>query len=286
MKSKPKLMLALGLAVMALVLVQVGIWIKPASMAVAAYSDPVGFVKIGINKNDYNQIASPLIVEDMALNDTDDSVACLGEMLSESLIGTTVVQTAPKIWKYKVGTGGFDGAFLFDSGGGSPGYDGKWIDIVTYTLSTMSFDVSTGMFLERTNDAGTDPCTSTVLGDVEVSDTVAVTIQDGYNMLAYPYPVNLGINASESIQTEDGANGTTITTTADQIYKYKPGGGFDPAFLFDSGGGSPGYDNKWIDMVLYVVSTVSFDPEEAFYYYRQPGQGTFTWTCTRPFSNP
>ena len=93
----------------------------------------------------------------------------------------------------------------------------------------------------------------------------------------------MGIQDSLSIQTEDGATGTGSSMSSDQIWKYKLGGGFDGAWLFDSGGSTPGYDNKWIDMTAPVSPTISWDVGESFFYYRQPGQGSFDWVVDRPF---
>jgi hypothetical protein len=108
-------------------------------------------------------------------------------------------------------------------------------------------------------------------------------------MIAYPYPVALGIQDSGSIQTEDGAKASASSSSnADQIWRYKPGGGFDGAWLFDSQGTIAGgtYDNQWFDIITNTPSTMSIDVDQGFYYYRQPGNGDFNWSPARPFSLP
>ena len=283
MKRKTKMMLALGLAVvMAVALIQAGSWIRPTSIAAAAYSDPVGFIKVETRMSDYTQIGVSLIAENMALNDTDDSVTCIGEMLDETLIGSGVVDDCPKIYEYQVG-GGFEGAFLYDSGG-SPAADNKWYNTKTYALSTMVIDKSAGYYLKRANDGG-DTQYPVVLGDVAVSDTVGVSLNTLYTMISYPYPVSVGINDAASIQTEDGAYGTTVPDDCDHIYMYQAGGGFEGAFIYNSGG-SPAADNKWYNTKTYALSTMTIDVDQGVYYWRNAGQGTFTWSVARPFTLP
>jgi hypothetical protein len=284
MKERTKLTLAFGLAVvMAVAMIQAGSWIRPASIAAAAYSDPVGFVKVDIRRDDYSQIAIPLVAADMALNDTDDSVTCLGEMLSETLIGDPVPDNCPKIYKYLVG-GGFEGAFLYDSGG-SPAADNKWYNTQTFALSTLVLDLQTGYYAQRIADGGSDPQTPTVLGDVDVSDTISVSIPTNFSMFAYPYPKSIGVNDADGLQTEDGAYGDPVPDNCDKIYKYQAGGGFEGAFLYNSGG-SPAADNKWYNTQTFALSTMTLDLDEGAYYWRNPAQGAFVWVASRPFSLP
>jgi hypothetical protein len=241
----------------------------------ATYSNPVGFVKVDMVEDAYVIIGIPMVVEDYALNDADDSVACAGEMLAENLNGGTSSTNAPNIYRY---TGaGFESAFLF---GGIPGHplDGKWI--TGGGPSSMVLDSKTGYYLERqAADGGNPTDQAVILGDVEVGDSIDITIPVDYSMVAYPYPVDCPVNdASDSVfvRLSDGATGGTSTTNADVVYKYT-GAGFTSAFLF---GGIPGHplDGLWI--TGGGPSTISFDPGEGFYYEAQAG---FTWTVQRPF---
>jgi hypothetical protein len=281
MKTSTKLTLALGLAVvLVMVMVQGGSWLRPTATASAAYSDPVGFVKIEMNINDFTMVAIPLAIDDMGMNDSDDSAICAGEMLADGLIGSLSLGTSDQLFFWN-GTG-FDIYYLFD-GSGYPAYDGKWFDLDTgLPEPTREFQLFEGYFVKRIN-SGPSVAQSTVLGDVQISDTITISIPEGFNMIAYPYPVDVDINSSDFCRVGDGAKGSLSLGTSDQLYFWN-GTGFDIYYLFD-GSGYPAYDDKWFDLdtglpaVGKVVGT--FD---AFYYKRLSGEGTLTWDVERPFS--
>jgi hypothetical protein len=289
MKTKTKLTLALGLAVvMVLTLIQAGTWLKPVSVAVAAYSDPVGFVKISLGQNDYTQISIPLNVsqtDGMKLNDNDDAETCVGEMLAEVLTGTQSPGTADRLLKY-LGGGTYDIAWLFDSGGTYMGgaFDGKWIDQLTSALSTMELGLNMGYYLQR--QSGAAPVDAVVLGDVATEDTIAVTIANNdVSLVNYPYPVTVDINDSVAFITIPDGYGTQSPGTSDRILKYAGGDTFEIAWLFDSGGTYMGgaFDGVWIDQLSSNPSTMQIAPGEGFFYDRK-NQGAVNWVVTRPYS--
>jgi hypothetical protein len=292
MKTSTKLTLALGLAVvLVMVMVQGSSWLRPTATASAAYSDPVGFVKIDVLKDKFNQISIPMAVDDMRLNDEDDSATSVGDMLSSGLLGAGNPAVCPTIWQFDPSTGFYTIALYFDSGGSYPTLDGRWLNN-SYVPSTMSLAGGDGYFLQRAADAGPSTQQPVILGDVEVADTVSIAIAgDGgtaakFTMIGYPYPVDMGVNDAGFITEADGGFGG-FPGTSDEIYKWDPNaaggtGGFEVILLFQSGGSYPTLDGKWLDNT-YNPSTMVMAPGEGFFYARYKTQSGFTWDVARPF---
>jgi hypothetical protein len=234
------------------------------SVVAATYSNPVGFVKLSL-VNGYAMVTVPMLADDMALNDDDPAVTCIGEMLGENLTGSTNPTTAATIYKY---TGaGFESAWLVDFPGNP--LDGKWMGATG--PSTMITDGQTGYYVQNSGVAD-----AVILGDVNVADTTDISLVAGYNLIAYPYPVTLAVNGGNFVSLTDGATGSTNPTTADTVYKYT-GAGFESAWLVDFPG-NPLHDN-W--MGATGPSTMSLDPGVGFYYM---ALNPFTWTVERPFT--
>jgi len=267
MKRTTKVTLALGLAVvMAVALIQAGSWIRPTSSAVAAYSDPVGFVKVDLKRDAYTMISIPVNVEDMSMNDTDDSVACVGEMLSDVLTGGGDPLTSPNLYNFDLSTGGFDIIWLHSSGVWAEGGG----------LTTRTLTDTNGYWIFRLADADADPVQAVILGDVAVADTIPVTIVAGYNMICYPYPVAKLIDTTNFPSIAEGATGGGDPLTSDNIYLYDQATlGFKIIWLHSS--------DVWAEGGGVTTSVVGV--AEGLYYNRYAG-GTFTWDCDRPYTLP
>ena len=267
MKTKTKLMLALGLAVvMAVALIQAGSWIRPTSNAVAAYSDPVGFVKIDLKRDAYTMISIPVNVEDMGMNDTDDSVACVGEMLAEVLTGGGDPLTSPNLYNYNQSTGGYDIVWLHSSGVWAEGSG----------LSARVLSDTNGYWIRRLADVDSDPVQAVILGDVAVADTIPVTIIAGLNMICYPYPVAKLIDTTNFPSIAEGATAGGDPLTSDNIYLYdQTTTGYKIIWLHTT--------DVWAEGSAVTTSVVGV--AEGLFYNRYAG-GTFTWDVDRPYTLP
>jgi len=262
MKGRPKFMLV---AMIAITLLYSGV------VVAATYSDPVGFVKLDLNEDAYNMIAIPLL-GDYALNDTDPNSACVGEMLAENLNGGPDAYNAPNIYLY---TGsGFLSAFLFDVGVPAHPLHRKWVDA---GISTKVLDGKSGYYLERqSGDGGAAIEKAVILGDVEVAATVTLNLAAGYNLITYPYPIDVMVNDPEFCHLADGGTGGSDAYVGDNVYKYT-GAGFLSAFLFDVGVPAHPLHDKWVDA---GASTLTFYVGEGFFY---EAQNAFSWVVAKPY---
>ena len=102
-------------------------------------------------------------------------------------------------------------------------------------------------------------------------------------MLCFPYPVSVAVNDEKFIHLADGVSGSTYPELADTIYRYTGDGNWEMAFLFNSNGAHPEYDNKWIDRYTNTISNWIINPGESFWFHRQSGAGPFTWSVEKPY---
>ena len=281
MKRKTKLMLALGLAVvMAVALIQAGSWIRPTSTAAAAYSDPVGFVKVDLKRNGMSQLNIP-VIPDMALNDTDDSVACVGEMLAEQLTGNTSASLAPRLNIWQPGLQSFKEVYYFHAGVPNP-YEDKWCNASPLSVALDMLTNTEGYFLNRPNNAP-DTAVATILGDVNIVDTETISLVANWNQICFPYSISAQVNVHIT-DMSGNAVGNTSPSLADRIYKWDINAqSFTEIYFFHAGVANP-YEDKWVNASPLSVSTMTIEPGEAF-FYRRVG-GSFTWSVPRPFTLP
>jgi hypothetical protein len=258
------------------------------TIGTSEYSNWVGFFKIGFPLNDLHQISFPIITDDMRLNDGDDTETCIGDILKKTLEGNLTFQLSPTIFGpvYAHVFIAYDMAFLYTNVF-PPAYK-EWVfsfptpPDYDLPLSSMSIDNTCGYFV-RGNAAGDSVQYSVMYGDVETSDTVSIYIRQEVNMLCFPYPVGIDVNDDTFIRLEDGAYGSTYPELGDRISRYTGNGGYEMAFLFNSNGAYPQYDNKWIDLYTYTISDMRFEAGESFYYEHRLVDG-FTWNVQRPYN--
>ena len=239
----------------------------------ATYSNPVGFVKLDLLKNKFTMVKVPMVA-DMRLNE-DEAGTCVGEMLADALYGGSSSGNSSQINIFDAVGKGFTTVWLYDDT--YPAYVGKWIE--GSGVSARSLSDTQGYYIKRFADAGPDTAQAVILGDVETADTKALLILDGFNMLCFPYPVDVGVNDGDMPTLAEGAWGGTSSGASDQINTFD-GVGFTTHWLFN--GGVPAYDGKYIQGS--GPSTYVIGAGEGFYYRRLPGQGEFTWTVERPYT--
>lgn len=271
MKRKTKLAPVVVLVVlMSAVLIQAGTSLRPTTISAAIYSQLIGIARVDLKRDAYTMISIPLIVEDMHMNDTDDSVTCVGEMLAKGLYGGTAPQNSSNLYKYDQGTGGFDIIWLHSSGAWAEGAG----------LSTRVLSDTNGYWIFRTADAGADSEQAVIIGDVAVADAIPVTITegfDGFNMICYPYPLAKLIDTTNFPGIADGAHGGSSPTNSDNIYLYDQSTlGFKIIWLHSS--------DVWAEGGGVTTSVVGV--AKSFYYFRAAGQGSFTWNVERPYTLP
>jgi hypothetical protein len=138
----------------------------------------------------------------------------------------------------------------------------------------MVLDSKSGYYLQRVDGGST--LQAVILGDVDVAASVDIVINAGYNLIAFPYPIDVGVNDDEFVSLTDGAAGSTSPFTSDTVYKYN-GTSFDSAWLAKAPGNP--LDDTW--MGPSGASTLILEAGVGF-YYEHVSTG-FTWTVERPF---
>lgn len=131
--------------------------------------------------------------------------------------------------------------WLFDSGGGQPDLDGKWIDPATGGVASRTVSPGNGFWLLNTADAAVKVV---LAGDVEAAASVAHTVAAGYNLIASAWPVDKTVGEMNL----DGCTGGLTRATADRIILWDAAARkYVELWRFDSGGAQPAFDGTWID---------------------------------------
>ena len=262
---------SLYVATVAVALVAVPAFIAlyaPNSNVVSAevYSNEVGFIKVDTADDGAVLASVPLILlgdsPHYGLNNlAGDGLGEIGAMLAADLNGSTTSTGADKVICYDGGA--YRMAWLYDDG-----VDVLWLEgAVPSTLALQpgqAFWLLTGALH-----------TVTFLGEVRTDETVEIVLQPGYNMVSWPYPTTLILQLSSL--HDDGAYGATVSTDADSILAYDAVSGYTRHWLYDDG-----VNVAWLQGAS--PSGLLFEPGKGYWYFRQPAQGQFTWTCVKPAS--
>ncbi len=238
----------------------------PNVVSAEVYSNEVGFIKVDTADDGAVLASVPLILlgdsPHYGLNNlAGDDLGEIGAMLAADLTGSTTSTGADKVICYDGAT--YRMAWLYDDG-----VDVLWLEgAVPTTLAVQpgqAFWLLTGA-----------AHTVTFLGEVRADETVQIVLEPGYNMISWPYPTTLILQLSSL--HDDGAYGATVSTDADCILAYDPVSGYTRHWLYDDG-----VNVAWLQGAS--PSGLLFEPGQGYWYFRQPAQGQFTWTCVKPAS--
>ena len=172
-------------------------------------------------------------------------------------------------------------AWLVDTGGQFPEWDGKWIDCFTYQLSDMEISADTGFWVQNRHNEQ-----NICLAGMVSNEERLIHVGQGWQILGTTYPSGVTINGNTGL-IESGASGSISEDMADRILKWDPSVQeyTECAWLVDTGGQFPEWDGKWIDCFTYQLSNMTLSPESGFWYQDRPPAG-FTWHYPKPYTIP
>jgi hypothetical protein len=246
----------------------------PGSNQVSAqvYSNEVGFIKADTVDDGATLVSVPLVLlgEDPHYglnNETLDGPGEIGLMLAHDLVGGTAFADADKVMFFE-GTGYRTAWLYYNSGNPSDPSNNVWFEGLA--VSDLTLEPHQGFWIVRTN-AG-DPDEVTLLGAVRTDDPVQITFDTGWSMFSWPYPKDHDLQSSTLYA--DGAYAAAQEEDADQVVTHDPTSGYETHWLST--------DGTWYFGL--VLSTLTFQPETGYWYYRQPAAGgPFTWDCAKPY---
>ena len=159
-----------------------------------------------------------------------------------------------------------------------PDYDKKWYDMVDdSTPSAASVAASEGAWYICRNAT-----TLTVAGEVG-TNSVEVSIRNGYNLMANPFPAPLTLNSDSIDWDAMGVVGGLDQGTSDNIQLWS-GTGYTTYWFYDATGTEdedPAYDKKWYDMVDDSTPSDASIPSGAGVWFIHRG-ATTTLTLPSP----
>lgn len=245
---------------------------RPNEVSAEVYSNEVGFVKAATLDNGATLVSVPLTLlgdsPHYGLNNaTLDGPGEIGQMLEADLVGGTTFSTADYVMHYDGGT--YRTAWLYYNGS-NPSDPNNHLWFEGLTESDLTLEPHQGFWIVRNNSS--DPDTVTFLGEVRTDDPVQVVLGTGWSMFSWPYPTSHDLQTS-TLHT-DGAYAATTFDAADRIGSYSTATGYEWHWLYT--------DGTWY--TLLAPSTLTFEPEKGYWYYRQAAAGgSLTWNCARPY---
>lgn len=251
-------------------------WLRSAEVNAQVYSSVVGFVKQGAARDGWTLLSVPFEV--FGGSKINEGV---GVMLGENMFGAPTLLSADQIHK-QLPAGGFEIAFLFQHPNPAHPMNGLWASTPA-AQSLMELPPGTAVWALRQNQL-LDPAEITFLG--KVTDPVAaptVTIEEGWNMFANPYPVQ--VHLTSTTIGADGAFGAPTLLSADQIHQQLPAGGFDIAFYFQHVNPAHPMNGKWATTPV-AETTINLEPGIGYWYFRQAPQGQLVWTVDGASETP
>jgi len=195
--------------------------------------------------------------------------------------------SSDEVWRWIRTTNQYERAWLFDSGGYYPAYDGTWFDLSSGSPSMMSLAPGLGCWVR--NKSLTDrtfyfdgmvPQTEIPVGiDVHASNMVL-------HQIGQPLPSDVPLDEAHTTFWADGALGGWDSSSADEIWCYVQSlDGYRRSWLFDSGGYYPAYDGVWFDLSTGAPTTQVLSRGLGWWYRSKPDAtraGAPSWTWTEP----
>ena len=162
-----------------------------------------------------------------------------------------------------------------------PDYDKKWYDIVDEsTPSAAGLTKAEGAWYIARNAT-----TLTVAGQVG-TDPVSVTLQNGYNLVANPFPSPIILNDPNINWSSMGVYGNLGQDVSDNILVWD-GSGYVTYWYYDATGTEdedPDYDKKWYDIIDESTPSNASIPSGAGVWFIHRGSGA-TLSLPSPIAN-
>lgn len=245
----------------------------PAWGAEVVSSNIVGYQKLTLQAG-YNLIANGFRV--VGTDEAPDLQGMFTDAASNAT-GTAAQETSDNLQTWDVNK--YVTYFFYDASDtedADPDYDKKWYSLADDSTPTSeSVDAAQGAwYISR---AAT---TLTVAGEVSKKN-VAVKLQNGYNLVANPFPTGLKFNDPSIDWSAMGITGTAAQETSDNIQLWK-GNKYATYFFYDASDtedADPDYDKKWYSLEDDSTPTADSIPAGAGFWLIHRGATT---TITLP----
>lgn len=168
---------------------------------------------------------------------------------------------------------------------GAPTYHGKWVKddgaFPPNIETNMAFSPGDGFWVVSRQSSNQ---VLDLVGEVPVTNT-GISIVEGYNMIAYPYSADVGINDTTNI-LYTVASGGGSPGSSDIIYQWDAAGQQYLSYWLVDFTGAPTYHNKWVKndgAWPPNIASNSLDLGVGFWFVRKSGAGSTTWTPPAPY---
>ena len=198
---------------------------------------------------------------------------------------------ADEIWRWDTALNQYQLAYLFDSGGAIPTYDGQWFDQITAMPSTMDLSLGKGFWARN---KWTTADTIDFDGLVQRTSYQIPVVVDGVatklHHMGQPMAADVALTEAGTSFWSDGALGSLgDPDAADEIWAWlQSGDQYWFNYLFDSAGMIPTYDGEWFDQVTAMPTTMSLDAGLGWWYRSKAdaaraGDPSWYWTEPVPY---
>lgn len=197
------------------------------------------------------------------------------------------ISTADEVWRWIRGVSGYERAWLFDSVGYYPAYDGTWFDLSSGSPSSMSLASGLGYWMRNKSLSdrtfyfdGLVPHEEVWIDvDVHASNTIL-------HQMGQPLPADVPLDEANTNLWSNGAKGGWDSTSGDEIWSYlQETDGYRRNWLFDSAGYYPAYDGVWFDLSTGSPTAQVLSKGLGWWYRSKPDAsraGTPSWYWSEP----
>jgi len=216
---------------------------------------------------------------------TTGGIFTLDKMIGNNLHAGDSVSNADQVLFWDPAQTNYLTAFL-NSGGANTNLLNRWCYQVGANLALCATNAAFNLYPGRglwirNRGASTNLL---LMGEVPGADTNTNLISAGLQMVAYPFPV--AVNVQALLTTNDGAYASSSPNAADQMI-FWTGTNYLTVFLNDASGPDSNLYWKWCYMQgqSRVLATNDINPGDGF-WYRRRGSGPFNWIEAKPYIWP
>ena len=131
------------------------------------------------------------------------------------------------------------------------------------------------------NNSGVDN-TIVLTGDVVTNLMISTPVDEGLNLLAYPFSADRAVSNITFASTNGQPAGGQTLSEADQIWTWDPDGTQYVKQFYGGDGLGVGFDDVWL-FEDYSPSDTVIEAGEGFWYVRKTGEGDYAWEENRPY---
>ena len=239
-----------------------------ASAADVTSANVVGYAKIDLISG-FNLIGSQFLNVGSTIKDINEFIIDGSDLLGVD--ENWSYQTTMRVW---TGSGyTYYGWFDADDGtnGEMPEWNNTWLQYDMSDVAVEDMDLSKGVWLVTSQ-----PGTITVAGEVAPGDTYTINVNEGFNLIANPFPCEISV---QNITTDlDGVDEEWSYQTTMRVWT---GTGYTYYGWFDADDGTngemPEWNNTWLQYDMSDVANATLKVGEAIWLVA-PSAGTVTFT--------